>query len=346
MEGYFQNTLKYLKNRVAFKGRSITGELKISSFADGEMEVATSSVRGSDVYLLSGSARNAAGLSVEECKMELYHSVDALRRAQAERITLLEPFASPGRSDRTTRRNSVGIWVHYKILISLGVNHIITYNLHSDQSRAIIDPTKAAIDDLPIESLIKRYIADNFVKNRTTLDQYVPENWAFCSVDAGGEVLAKKFANAFNAPLVIAHKQRDYSKVNTVESVRILTSTPLKGKVLWIVDDMIDTAGSVNKLIEELAKLEPKEINVAIVHPVFSNPAPERLSKLVKKGILSNIVTSDTVDCSKGFEDFKGHLHVVSSADIASDVIYRLNQERSLSSLFTPFNAHNHLQNK
>ncbi len=84
-----------------------------------EAEIGTS-VRGCDVFLFAGGGRNEAGLSAEENKVETYHAVDALRRAQAQRITVFEPYCGPGRSDRLTRRNSVGLWLHFKILISLG----------------------------------------------------------------------------------------------------------------------------------------------------------------------------------------------------------------------------------
>ena len=147
--------------------RNIIGELRTVTFADGEMEVeVNTSIRGKDVFLFGSAARNSADLSVEACKMELYHAIDALRRAQPERITLFEPFCTSSRSDRTTRRNSVGFWVHYKTLVSLGVNHIITYQLHSDKSKTVVDPTLCAIDDVPASPLIKEYLTDRSEERR------------------------------------------------------------------------------------------------------------------------------------------------------------------------------------
>src|SRR5271157_147541 len=139
----------------------IHGEISISKFADGEMEAEIgTSVRGCDVFLLAGGARNAEGISSEENKMETYHAVDALRRAQAQRITVFEPYCSPGRSDRLTRRNSVGLWLHFKILISLGIDHYITFQLHSDKSKTFIDPAVCAVDDIPAGGLLKRFLCD------------------------------------------------------------------------------------------------------------------------------------------------------------------------------------------
>jgi ribose-phosphate pyrophosphokinase len=211
-------------------------------FADGEMEVEVgTSLRGKDVYIFASAARNTQGLPVEENKQELYHTVDALRRAAAGKITLFEPYCTCSRSDRTTRRNSVGFWIHYKTLVSLGVDHIVTYNLHSDKSRTVVDPTVCSIEDVPASALLKEYITDTFIKTTDYPGEPCPENWLFCSVDAGGESVAKRFARAFGTQLVIAHKQRDYKKPNTVQSISILTSTDIEGKEIWIVDDMIDT---------------------------------------------------------------------------------------------------------
>ncbi|MBN2444487.1 MAG: ribose-phosphate pyrophosphokinase-like domain-containing protein, partial [Spirochaetales bacterium] len=145
MKEYGEKIIAILKTKKAYKdlhgNYDICGHLNVSRFADGEMEVeTTNTVRGKDVFLFASAARNSSGLTVEENKIEMYNAVDALRRAQAGHITLFEPYCSPGRSDRTTRRNSVGIWVHLKTLISLGVDHYLTFNLHSDKSRSIIDP--------------------------------------------------------------------------------------------------------------------------------------------------------------------------------------------------------------
>lgn len=320
------------------------GRLEAVKFADGEMEVEVStSLRGKDVFLFGTAGRNERNLSVEECKMELYHAIDALRRAQAGRITLFEPYCSSSRSDRTTRRNSVGFWVHYKTLVSLGVDHIITYQLHSEKSKTVVDPMLCAIDDVPSDQLLCEYITDNFIRTREYLEEYVRNNWAFCSVDAGGEGAAKKYARAFGAKLMIAHKQRDYNQANTVESINILSDTPIEGKDVWIVDDMIDTAGSVFALVKELKKRNVGNINIAAVHPVFSEPAVERLLLLYDDGLLQNMVVTDTVACPPEIRERLPFLHVVSSARLSAEIIMRMHEEKSLSPFFDPFNSWNYL---
>lgn len=348
MQHYSDNIIQYLKTNPAYKSlknrKNIDGKLIVTRFADGEMEVETTrSVRGKDVFLIANSSRNRLGISVEENKIETYHAIDALRRAQAERIILLEPYCSSSRSDRTTRRNSVGIWVHFKTLISLGVDHIITFELHSDKSKTAVDPAQCAIDDIPAMSLIMKYIADEFVGSLDALLTTVKNNWVFCSVDAGGEELAKIFATSFNTPLAIAHKQRNYGEANKVETVTILSNTDLKNKTVWIIDDMVDTGSSIYKLAYELKKREVAVVNIAAFHPVFSPPALDRLKELNENNLIDNLIVTDSIECDPRTECRIKRLKIVPSFELAAEIIFRLNSDTSMSDLFDPINAYEYL---
>ena len=352
MRNYAGGVIAYLSKYLSFSkiADQINGLdlLKTDRFANGEMEVTVnSSIRGKDVILFSSSGRNEAGIGVEEAKIELYHTVDALKRSQAHKIIVFEPFISSSRSDRTTRRNSVGLWVHLKTLCSLGARHIVTFQLHSDKSKTMVDPALCAIDDVPALTLLERHLCDAYIKTIEKLEE-VRNNWAFCSVDAGGEKLARIFANSFGAPLVVAHKQRDYSRVNTVESINILSADPLEGKSLWIVDDMIDTAGSVEKLIRALAPLKPKEINIIAVHALFSPPAAERLEALSREGLLSHLIVTDTVypkTCAADSQAWEiPNLEVVQSAEHAAKIIKTIVNNESMSKLLRPFDVALYLQ--
>jgi len=350
MRNYACEVISHLSKYLSFSkiANQINGIdlLKTERFADGEMEVTVnSSIRGKDVFLFSSSARNEAGVSVEEAKIELYQAVDALKRSQASKIIVFEPFISCSRSDRTTRRGSVGLWVHLKTLSNLGVRHIVTFQLHSDKSKTMVDPAICAIDDIPALTLLQKYLCDTYIKNTEYLEKQVRGKWAFCSVDAGGEKLARVFANSFGSPLVVAHKQRDYSKQNTVESIHILSAEALEGKNLWIVDDMIDTAGSVEKLIRALAPLKPDGINVIAVHAIFSPPAAERLEALSREGLLNRVLVSDTVSCSNLFPQRPG-IEIVPSADHAAKIIKTIVLNESMSSLMKPFDAGTYLSNQ
>ena len=332
--------------RFSHNAETINGEdiLKAERFADGEMEISIrESVRGKDVVLFASCARNDAGLGVEEAKTELYHAVDALKRSQARKIMVFEPFISCSRSDRATGRNSVGLWIHFKTLASLGVKHILTYQLHSSKSVSMLDPTICTIDNIPAFNLLKRYLCDTSIRDIKTLEEDVRRTWAFCSVDAGGEKFTKEFANGFGAPLVVAHKQRDYSKANTIESINILSAEPIEGKVLWIVDDMIDTAGSMESLIKALAPLRPKEINIIAAHAIFSPPAAQRLSRLTDEGLLNRIIVTDTVSAAASSKIIP-RLEVVPSAELSARIIRILVSNESLSKTLLPFSAEKYLK--
>lgn len=348
MQEYLERVAYHLETFPEFHATEDTenfvGKLQTRLFADGEMEVEVhTSLRGKDVFLLGTAARNELGIPVPEAKMELYHAIDALRRAQAGRITLVEPFCSCARSDRTTRRNSVGFWMHYKTLAGLGVDHIVTYQLHSDKSRTAVDPTVCSIDDIPAIGLLEAYISDNFIKSRSFLEQDVRNQWLFCSVDAGGENVARRYAQAFGSELVIAHKSRDYNRANTVERINILTDSPIEGKDAWIVDDMIDTGGSVYALVRELNKRGIRKVNIAAIHPVFSEPAVSRLQELHNEGLLEGIVVADTVSCTEELREQLPFLHVVSSARLTAEIIMRMHEEESLAPFFEPFDAWEYL---
>jgi ribose-phosphate pyrophosphokinase len=208
----------------------------------------------------------------------------------------------------------------------------------------MLDPTLGAIDDVPILQLMKKRLCDVYIHDVTALEEEVRPRWAFCSVDAGGEKIARRFANAFGAPLVIAHKQRDYSRANTIESINILSAVPLEGKVLWIVDDMIDTGASVVGLIRALHDLGPAQINLAAAHAVFSGPAAERLGALVDEGLLSRVLVTDTVSCPSCMSESIPGLEVVPSTELSAAIIATIVSEGSLSSLFNPFDAEKYLR--
>ncbi|MDR3338305.1 MAG: ribose-phosphate diphosphokinase, partial [Treponema sp.] len=350
MRKYAEQVVDYLTKFPSFSSFTDSingvGVLSVDRFADGEMEaVVNSSVRGKDVILFTSCARNESGVSVEEAKIELYHTVDALKRSQSGKITVFEPFVSCSRSDRTARRSSVGLWVHLKTLASLGAKHILTYQLHSDKSKSMLDPTICVIDDIPALTLLKRYLCDVYIRNPDTLEKVVRPHWAFCSVDAGGEKLARGFANAFGAPLVVAHKQRDYFKANTIESINILSAEPLEGKVLWIVDDMVDTAGSVESLVRALAPHKPVEVNIIAVHAIFSPPAAERLTRLINEKLLNKLIVTDTVYCPSCVSTPEGgagaipNLEVVPSAELSARIIRSITTNKPMSKLLRTFDA-------
>jgi ribose-phosphate pyrophosphokinase len=208
----------------------------------------------------------------------------------------------------------------------------------------MIDPAVCIMDDSPALTLLKQRLCDVYIKDLETLEKIVRPSWAFCSVDAGGEKLARKFSNSFGVSLVVAHKQRDYSRRNTVECVDILSSEPVEGKILWIVDDLVDTSGSVETLIQALIPLKPAEINLMAVHAVFSKPAAEKLKKLSSQGQLNHIIVTDTVCCTQSELDSLPNLEVVPSAELSARVIRTILSNGSMAKLLREFNAEIYLK--
>ncbi len=325
-------------------GDSMVARLRFAEFADGEIEAEIiDSIRGRDVFLFASTSRNPRGVSVERCVYEVLHAVDAIRRARPRRIVLVEPFVGSARSDRPTRRNSIGVWIHYKTLCSLGVDHFLTFQLHSDKTRTIIDPMVAGLDDIPASPILMRHVCDRHVRSLEGLEA-ARRDWVFCSVDAGGEKLAKGFAQSFGVSLAVAHKQRDYERPNRVVSTAILSAEPLEGKDLWIVDDMIDTGSSIFELIGELEKRGPRSIRVVIAHPVFSGKSRDTLAELLGAGRIASLAVMDTIDCSC----FSGNpgIDVVPSAPTCAEAIIALHEDASLSRFFAPFDAEAYLRSR
>jgi ribose-phosphate pyrophosphokinase len=323
-----------------------TDRISVMKFADGELEVTlNASVRGRMVFLFTTSAKNEAGIPVEECKIELYHTIDALKRSQAREIVVFEPYISCSRSDRTTRRNSVGLWVHYKTVTSLGANHLVTFQLHSDKSKTIFDPCLCSVDDVPASTLLQKYLCDTIIHSIDEFNTTVHESWLFCSVDAGGEKLARKFSTAFGTQLVVAHKQRNYNLPNAIESINLLSAVPLEDKIVWIVDDMIDTGGSIYGLVQEIAKKKCREVNIMIAHPVLSGPAIERIQSLRNSGMLNRLVVCDTVSCTTARKSLP-FMEIITSAAFSSRIVLTISQECQMANLIDTFSPATYLGEK
>jgi ribose-phosphate pyrophosphokinase len=343
MHSYAQAVVRFLKS-FNLDVEDAVEALSVEQFADGEMEVVLhASVRSKTVILFANCARNQAKVGVNSSKIELYSAVDALKRSQAAKIIVFEPYISCSRSDRTTRRNSVGLWVHFKTLIALGCKHIVTYQLHSDKSKSMLDPNRCIIDDIQTISLLQEYICNRYIKSVDYLYKEVQPNWAFCSVDAGGEKVARRFADTFGSALVIAHKQRDYTKVNSIKGINILSAEPIEGKTVWIVDDMIDTGGSVISMVHALVPLKPREVNLIATHAVFSGDAPARLNALKEQGLINRLVVTDTVYCPDNKAGFIPFLETIPSTKQSAKVIHNIVTNSPMGALLTPSTAEQYL---
>ena len=130
----------------------------------------------------------------------------------------------------------------------------------------------------------------------------------------------------------------------TSYAVHILSNIELENKIVWIIDDMIDTGGSIYKLVLELLKRKVKEVNIAVVHPVLSPPSIQRMNEFMKKGYIKHLLFTDTVYCCEKLIEPLTNVKIISSHKLAAEVIYRLNQELMLSLFFESFNTYDYLK--
>lgn len=320
--------------------RNVPAEVQFRRFADGEMEASLrSSIRGKDVFFFVHAGNSYKESDPANAKLSIYHAVDAIIRSRPNSLVLFEPYCSPGRSDRTMGRNSVGMWIHYKTLMGLGVRYLISYQLHSDKIKTIFDPTQCAVEDIPASLHLMEYITANYIRSLDYYESHVQKNWLFCSVDAGGESFARRFSKTFGAGLIISYKQRNYEKTNTVDSIEILSASDIAGKDVWVVDDMIDTGGSIEALIRKLAQHKVRCINAAVVHPVFSPPALDRLDKLYQQNILNELLVMDTVPHAPDYEKKYPFVRIVSSHKISAQIVVSIYEKKSLTPFFDDFNV-------
>ncbi len=337
---YADKVLTKLKqiNEYTNKFVDLAGETKVRNFADGEIEVAVkNSVRRKDVYIIQNCARrNEFELSTHENKIELYHLIDALKRSHTESITVIEPYISCARSDRPTSRGSVGLWIHFETMTNLGANNFITLQLHSDKSKTIVNPKRAYLDNVPLTFLSQKHLLKNYIKTKEYYENEVNNNWVVCSVDAGGESLARNFSNMLGCQLIVGYKKRDYSKTNTVKKVSILTDQSIENKTVWIVDDMIDTGGSIYELVKTVKRYGVKNINILIMHPVLSGQGVQRLKDLYNEGFLNKLIVCDTLNISDSLLEQLPFIDVIETASLLAEVIYKTNIGESLNNYYQP----------
>lgn len=244
-------------------------EAEVQVFNDGEVAVEfPDSIRGKHVFVFGDA---------NEYMIELMMTIDAARRASAKEITVVLPFANFSRQDKKgSHRSSMGAAVVARILQSLGINRVITIDVHSDQIQLAYQ--------IPFEHLSGLHLFEDIVREKILLTP--PDNdFVFATPDAGGTVRAKHFAKHFNREYVVIDKSRTVP--GQIDSMILLGD--VKGKTVMLVDDIVDTGGTLIKAVELLYKNGAQHVWVLITHPVLSKDAVDRLHKA---GI--NLITSNT----------------------------------------------------
>ncbi|OKH13194.1 ribose-phosphate pyrophosphokinase [[Limnothrix rosea] IAM M-220] len=284
------------------------GPMIRKQFADGEMYVQIQeSIRGCDVYLIQPSCR-----PVNDHLMELLIMIDACRRASARQITAVIPYYGYARADRKTAgRESITAKLAANLITQAGAGRVLAMDLHSAQIQGYFD--------IPCDHVYGSPVILDYL-NSKNLDDIV-----VVSPDVGGVARARAFAKKLHgAPLAIIDKRRQAHNVAEVMNV----VGDVQGKTAILVDDMIDTAGTLQEGARLLRKEGAKQVYACATHPVFSGPAVDRLSG----GLFEEVIVTNTIPVppEKQFEQ----LTVLTVANLLGETIWRIHEESSVSSMF------------
>ncbi len=280
------------------------GEMNIQRFANGEFEVSfEESIRGCEVYLVQSTFPNSDNL------MELLLMIDAAKRASAKSIAAVMPYFGWARQDRKDKpRVSIAAKLVADLLMAAGVDRVITMDLHADQIQGFFD--------VPVDHL---YASSVFIPYIQSLN--LPD-LVMATPDVGGAKRANNYAKYLNVPLVLCHKQR--AKANVVESMTVIGD--VKDKNVVLIDDMVDTAGTITKAADIMLKAGAKSVRALASHAIMSDPATQRVND---SGLTEMIFTNSipyTKDCSK--------CTIISVAHLFADTIRRVHDCQSISSQY------------
>lgn len=270
-----------LGRQIAEKMGIELSELVTQKFSDGELSPHfTKSIRGQNVFIVGTLSQPHSNI------MEMMLTIDAAKRSGAKTINCIMPYLGYARQDKKgASRSGIGARVMANMLEINGADSVTIVDLHATQIEAAFN--------IPTVHITGRNI---FIPK---LKEVLNDDWVICSPDAGGTVRATQFSNFFNLPMIVIDKTRD--KPNSVGEMKIVgDDSVFKGKNIMIVDDMIDTAGSLCKATDLLLEKGAISVSATITHPVLSGPAYKRITQ----SQITKLYTSDTIDLpeSKTFE--------------------------------------------
>ena len=285
------------------------GRANVGRFSDGEITVEIQEhVRGNDVFILQSTCSPA-----NENLMELLILVDALRRASAGRITAAIPYFGYSRQDRRVRSARVPIAAKLvaDLLTAAGVHRVLTMDLHAEQIQGFFSIPVDNIYSLPI------MLADVWKKDF--------DNLMVVSPDVGGVMRARALAKRLECDLAIIDKRRP--KANVSEVMNIIGE--VEGRTCVLMDDIVDTAGTLCKAADALKKHGAKKVVAYCVHPVLSGSAVSRINE----SSLDELVVTDTIPLTEAAQK-SPFIRQLSVADVLAETIRRISNEDSVSSLF------------
>ncbi|ABW20176.1 ribose-phosphate diphosphokinase [Alkaliphilus oremlandii] len=283
------------------------GNATVSTFSDGEISVnIEETVRGTDVFVVQPTCP-----PVNDNLMELLILIDAFKRASAGRVTAVLPYYGYARQDRKAKaRDPITAKLVADILTSAGADRILTMDLHAAQIQGYFD--------IPVDHLLGVPILAKYFKEKNIEDLVV------VSPDLGSVTRARNFANHLDAPIAIIDKRRP--KANVAEVMNIIGD--IEGKNVILIDDMIDTAGTIAQGADALKKFGAKEVYACCTHPILSGPAIER----IQNSVIKELIVTDTVPLSP--EKMIDKIQVISVAPVFGEAIQRIYKNISVSKLF------------
>ena len=308
IELFSGNSNKPLAEAIARELKMQLSGIEVGTFSDGEISVHLSeTVRGKDVFLIQSTSA-----PVNNNLMELLIMIDAARRASAGRITAVVPYFGYARQDRKARsRDPITAKLVADILTSAGADRVLTMDLHAAQIQGFFD--------IPVDHLLGSSILSKYYKKKTN------EDWVVVSPDVGSVARARNFASTINCPLAIVDKRRP--KANAIEVMNIIGD--VQGKTCLMVDDMIDTAGTICQGAEALVKNGAKEVYACCTHGVLSGPALDRLAA----SPIKEIAILDTIDMTDKVKDFP-KIKILSVAKLFAAAITKIYSDSSLSEIY------------
>jgi len=280
----------------------------VNTFSDGEITVQINeNIRGSDIFVIQPTCCH-----VNHNIMELLLIIDALKRASASRITAVIPYYGYARQDRKVQpRVPISSKLVADLLTAAGTNRVITIDLHAAQIQGFFN--------IPVDHLYAAPVLYDYINKRKFDDLVI------VSPDAGGVERARSFAKRLDASLAIIDKRREVANVSKVMNV----IGNVKDRDVIILDDMIDTAGTITQAAQALQDNGAKKVCAACSHGVLSGPAIDRINN----SVLEELITTDTIPLEEKARACK-KLTVLSISKLLAEAIKRIHEETSVSSLF------------
>lgn len=282
------------------------GDMEVEHFADGEFSVYyKDSIRGKDVFLVQSTYPSSDNI------MELLLMIDAAKRASAHYIAAVIPYFGWARQDRKDKpRVSIGAKLMADLLSTAGVTRLITMDLHADQIQGFFD--------VPVDHLYASTVFIDYLRKTSDLDRTV-----MATPDVGGAKRANSYAKFLGVPMVICHKSR--AKANEVAEMTIIGD--VMGKDVILVDDIVDTAGTICKAADLMMKNGARSVRAIASHAVLSDPATERIDA----SALTEMIFTDSIPLRKHSDKIR----VVSVAAVFAEAIKRVINHESISILYS-----------